>query len=120
METLLHHIKHQPETINFQTVIDTINQHYDFSPTAFTNGLGKETLHNARGKNEGSCRVFAFAQRHALSEAEVLACFGEHYRLAVLPHPDGDDHQNIRNFMKYGWQGIQFETNPLTDKGVNA
>ena len=120
METLLHQIKHHPETVGFKQVIETINQHYDYSPAAFTNGLGKDTLHNAPGQNEGSCRVFAFAKRQNLSEAEVLACFGEHYRVDVLQHPEGSDHQNIRHFMKYGWQGIQFERDALTEKCLSA
>jgi HopJ type III effector protein. len=44
-----------------------------------------------------------------------LALFGEFYR-DVLATPEGDDHQNIRNFMKTGWAGVQFNTTPLTEK----
>ena len=33
-----------------------------------------------------------------------MKLFGEHYR-SVKENPEGDDHQNIRNFMKYGWEG---------------
>lgn len=109
MEALLCQLKTQPESICFEHVIKVIEQHYHYSPAAFTNGLGKETLKNAAGTNEASCRIFAFAQLHNLSEAEVLACFGEYYRNNVLQHPEGQDHKNIRNFMKYGWQGIQFD-----------
>lgn len=28
----------------------------------------------------------------------------------VLANPDGDDHQNIRNIMKYGWNDVIFES----------
>ena len=31
----------------------------------------------------------------------------------VLENPQGTNHQNIRNFMKTGWDGIQFEGNAL-------
>ncbi len=108
MEALLSNLKQYPEQIGFDAVIDIIKQHYRYTPTAFTNGLGNETLVNTAGSNEGSCRIFAFARLHQLSEAETLACFGRFYREEVLQNPDGNDHKNIRNFMKYGWQGIQF------------
>ncbi|MCW8328565.1 HopJ type III effector protein [Photobacterium sp. SDRW27] len=116
MEALLKSLKLQPELVGFETVIETINRHYCYTPTAFCNGLGNETLANAAGSNEGSCRIFAFAQLQQLSEAETLACFGRYYREDVLQNPDGDDHQNIRNFMKYGWQGIQFTGKALLEK----
>ncbi len=118
MEALIHRLKTNPESIAFEKVIETINKHYDFSPAAFTNGLGKETLTNAIGTNEGSCRIFSFAKTHALSEAETLACFGNYYRIDVLQNPDNVDHMNIRNFMKYGWVGINFSVNPLITKSA--
>jgi HopJ type III effector protein len=31
----------------------------------------------------------------------------------VIEHPEGQDHQNIRQFIKDGWDGIQFESDPL-------
>lgn len=116
MEALLNNLKQFPEQVGFDAVIDIINRHYRYTPTAFTNGLGNETLANTAGSNEGSCRIFAFAQLHQLSEAETLACFGRFYREEVLQNPDGDDHKNIRNFMKYGWQGIQFSGKVLSEK----
>jgi len=33
-----------------------------------------------------------------------------------LKNPEGTDHQNIRNFMKSGWDGITFDQNALKDK----
>lgn len=116
MELLLKKLRHQPEQVGFEFVIEVIDRHYHYTPTSFTNGLGKETLSNPAGSNEGSCRIFAFAQMQQLSEAETLACFGHYYRKNVLQNPDGNDHKNIRNFMKYGWQGIQFTTHPLSKK----
>jgi hypothetical protein len=69
-----------------------------FSPTAFENGI----LHNA-GENSGSCKLFAFAEMQNLSEAATLSCFGAYYQEDVLGDLDGTNHQNIRNFMKTGW-----------------
>jgi hypothetical protein len=36
----------------------------------------------------------------------------------VLKHPEATDHQNIRNFMKTGWEGIRFEGEALKAKGA--
>lgn len=38
--------------------------------------------------------------------------WGQYYR-DVLATPDKDDHQNIRNFMKYGWDGVDFSQNGI-------
>ncbi|WP_188863865.1 HopJ type III effector protein, partial [Aliivibrio fischeri] len=46
----------------------------------------------------------------------TLACFGQYYRHDVLENPQGDDHQNIRNFMVTGWAGVQFKTQALQAK----
>ncbi|MGF1702284.1 HopJ type III effector protein [Photobacterium makurazakiensis] len=113
MDALLDQIKNRSETVSFKDVISAIGHYYVYTPTPFTNGLGKETLHNGAGQNEGSCKIFAFAQDQQLTEAETLACFGDFYRTDVLLHPEKTDHQNIRHFMKYGWQGIQFEGTAL-------
>ena len=40
-----------------------------------------------------------------LSKEETLALFGGYYR-DVVATPEGDDHPNIRNFMKSGWDGV--------------
>jgi len=85
---------------------------YGFTPAAFKNG----ELMNEAGQNAGSCKLFAFAQMQGFTTEQTLACFGAYYRHDVLKNPDGTDHMNIRNFMKYGWAGIQFNNNPLTPK----
>ncbi|WP_083761723.1 HopJ type III effector protein [Psychromonas ingrahamii] len=46
----------------------------------------------------------------------VLACFGHYYREDVLKHPQAKDHQNIRQFMISGWQGIDFSSQALYNK----
>ena len=96
----------------FTDVIEYIDTNFDFTPTAFRNG----DTHNAANSNNGSCKIFAFALREGLSEQATLQAFGDYYRIDVLQHPDGDDHANIRNFMRSGWTGIAFEGEALTAK----
>ncbi len=112
LKTYLEKIKQSPNKITFPETIALIEENYDFTPTAFKNG----TQHNAAGENSGSCKLFAFAQMHHLSQSETLACFGAYYFEDVLGNPEGTNHQNIRNFIRLGWDGIQFEGNALTVK----
>lgn len=105
-------VKKAPERINFTAVIEYIDEHYNFIPTQFTNG---ETI-NEPNKNNGSCKVFSFAKVNDLSKDETLALFGKYYREDVLKNPEGTDHQNIRNFMKFGWDGISIDGNALRRK----
>ena len=101
-----------PESIGFSETIALIDALYDFTPAAFTNG----TSRNEAGQNNGSCKLFSFAKLHNLSQQQTLACFGDYYRKDVLGNPDGTDHQNIRNFMTAGWEGIKFEGEALKPK----
>lgn len=98
--------------IQFKDVIAFIDEHYDFAPTKFKNG---NTINEA-DENNGSCKVFSFAKLNALSKEETLALFGDFYRTDVLQNPDGDDHQNVRNFIEFGWDGISFEGEALKRK----
>lgn len=102
----------QPQSINFDDTMAVIDANYVFTPTAFRNG---ETQ-NAAEQNNGSCKVFAFAQLNNLTKEQTLQCFGDYYRKDVLQNPQADDHQNIRNFIKTGWDGIAFEDTPLTHR----
>lgn len=95
--------------LSFEQTLETIEAHYSFTATAFRNG----DLNNAEDENQGSCRVFAFGRLNDLTEAETLACFGQHYR-DVLASPGSDTHRNIRNFIKTGWQGVELFGSPLT------
>lgn len=108
-EKLLEYIRSKPEAMQFHDVIDTVSNHYDFTPTGFRNG----DLYNKAGENEGSCRVFGFARLHGLDKQQTLQCFGDYYRRDVLEHPEGSDHGNIRNFMATGWAGVEFDSQPL-------
>ncbi|RDH82993.1 MAG: type III effector [endosymbiont of Galathealinum brachiosum] len=112
MKNFLLQITSNPENNSFENTITTIDQNYDFSPCEFNNG----DLLNAENQNNGSCKIFAFARLQNLTEPQTLHCFGDYYRKDVLENPDNTDHQNIRNFIKTGWSGISFDSNPLTEK----
>ncbi|MBY8066902.1 HopJ type III effector protein [Vibrio fluvialis] len=112
LSALLTQLTEQPENVVFAEVIATIDAYYDFTPTAFDNG---ETRNEAN-QNNGSCKIFAFAQLNQLCPEATLACFGDFYRQDVLQHPENDDHQNIRNFIRFGWDGVKFEGVALTAK----
>jgi hypothetical protein len=112
MTMLFEQLEKSAEEIQFKDVIAFIDEHYDFTPTKFTNG---NTI-NEENQNNGSCKVFSFAQSNDLSKEETLKLFGEFYREDVLKNPEGTDHQNIRNFMEFGWNGISFEGKALKRK----
>ncbi len=101
-----------PEQIEFSDTMDVIDDNYDFAPAKFTNG---DTV-NEENENNGSCKIFAFGLVNSLSKQQTLACFGQYYREDVLEHPENDDHQNIRNFIKSGWDGIHFSSAALLEK----
>jgi hypothetical protein len=98
-----------PTNISFSDTMEVIESNYTFTPTAFSNG----NLTNEAGQNSGSCKVFAFAKKVGLTKQETLACFGTYYFDEVLQEPKGDGHQNIRNFMKTGFEGLNFDGKPL-------
>ena len=95
----------------FADVIAFIEARYAHTPTAFKNGQQA----NGANENQGSAKVFSFAQLNGLDQAQTLSLFAEHYA-AVLATPEAADHQNIRQFMLNGWDGIQFEGQALTAK----
>ena len=97
--------------LTFKEVIEFIETRYQHQPTAFKNG----EAYNEATQNQGSAKVFSFAQLNNLSKEDTLYLFAEHYQ-AVLNTPDGTDHQNIRQFMKHGWSGIAFEGQALLAK----
>ena len=110
--TLIDTAANAPETIEFADVMTVISTHYDYTPSTFTNG----DVVNEAQTNEGSCKIFAFAQLNKLDSASTLALFGAFYRNDVLLNPQGSDHANIRNFMIHGWEGIAFTQPALAEK----
>ncbi|MBA4501723.1 HopJ type III effector protein [Marinobacterium marinum] len=102
----------QDDSLDFEDTQAVISEYFNYTPCAFTN----DELRNDAGQNEGSCKIFGFGRLMQLNQAQTLACFGRFYR-DVLNTPDGSDHGNIRNFIRCGWDGIQFDAQPLERKG---
>jgi hypothetical protein len=109
LQTLLASL--QTNETPFAKVVEFIDTHYQHQPTAFKNG----DAYNEATQNQGSARVFAFARLNNLSAEDTLYLFAEHYQ-AVLSTPEATDHQNIRQFMAHGWNGIVFEGEALVAK----
>ena len=110
LEQFLKTLRSEPDAISFADTMSVIESEYNFTPTAFSNG----DVSNSADENNGSCKIFAFAQLQSLNADETLACFGSYYRDDVLKHPDATDHGNIRSFMANGWIGVEFEGLALT------
>lgn len=108
-QTLLAQLK--DGSAKFADVIAFIEARYQHTPTAFQNGA----QFNAATENQGSAKVFSFAQLEGLNQADTLSLFAEHYA-SVLATPEGTDHQNIRQFMQNGWDGVKFEGQALSIK----
>ncbi|GEA02270.1 hypothetical protein KUL17_11670 [Alteromonas sp. KUL17] len=113
-QDLVQAVTNSPDTIEFNDVIALIDSAFTFSPTAFTNG----DVLNEANQNNGSCKLLALGQHLNLNQAQTLALFGRFYREDVLNNPNGDDHANIRNFMKTGHEGVAFETFPLKEESL--
>ena len=115
MPTSLHDyitaLTNTPSHLTFADTLAVIEAHYNFTSTAFKNG----SVDNPAGTNSGSCKVFSFAKLHKLTQEQTLLMFAQHYQ-NVLDTPDGDNHANIRNFMKTGFEGLSFDGNSLTPK----
>lgn len=108
---LIELLKSTPQNVEFSDVLEVIDNKFTFTPTSFTNG----DIINKAGQNNGSCKVLYFAKQYELTKDQTLHCFGSYYRKDVLTDPNGNSHQNIRNFITYGWEGIKFEGSPLTN-----
>jgi len=97
------------ETRNLAVILRLTNRLLEFK-----NG----DMVNKSGENEGSAKVLSYAALSNLDKETTLKLWGQYYR-EVLDDPEGDSHQNIRNFMKYGWEGVPFENGiALTRKNV--
>lgn len=95
----------------FSDVLAFIEATYTYTPKAFKNGQQA----NAATENQGSAKVFSFAKLNAFDKEQTLSLFAEHYA-SVLNTPEATDHQNIRQFMIHGWDGIYFDGTALTAK----
>jgi len=99
------------QKLPFKEIIAYIDNNFEYTASSFKNGV----LVNAENENQGSAKTFYFAKLNNLSVEDTLKLFAEHYQ-AVLDDKDGSSHQNIRNFMKTGWEGILFENPVLKEK----
>ena len=73
------------EHFTFAETLAFIAEHYQYQPSAFSNG----NVHNAAGQNEGSCKTLGLALLEGLSLEETLLCFGEQQRPRQYPRTDG-------------------------------
>lgn len=112
MNSFLEKLNTAENTIEFSDTMAVIDANYEFTAKEFKNG----DLINQAGENSGSCKIFSFAKLNQFTQEQTLACFGKYYREDVLQNPNNTDHQNIRNFMKTGWQGIEFKEPALRNK----
>lgn len=102
------------DDLTFEEVMEVINENYEPQLLEFKNG----DIVNKPGENDGSARILSYAALSNFDKETTLKLWGQYYR-EVLADPDGDSHQNIRNFMKYGWEGVPFENGiSLTKKVV--
>jgi hypothetical protein len=112
VDSLVTELSKNTDSVSFEQVMQVIIDNYAYTACAFTNG----EIVNDAGANEGSCKIFYFAQLNHLTEQQTLSCFGRYYREDVLNNPNGSDHGNIRNFIKTGWSGIAFSDIALVKK----
>ncbi len=113
IDVFLTQLRSKPESISFNQTMELINQQFDYTPSRFSNG---PELINEAGTNEGSCKIFSFAQLMQLDVNETLQCFGDYYREEVLKQPEANNHGNIRAFIVNGWDGIRFDHPALKAK----
>nr|WP_297306193.1 HopJ type III effector protein [uncultured Flavobacterium sp.] len=103
--------KIENKEIVFSDVIAFIEENYNYTASAFSNG----NQENAEDENQGSAKVLFFAKLNNLSKQDTLKLFVEHYQ-AVLETPTETNHQNIRQFMVNGWDGVSFQNTVLEVK----
>lgn len=110
LDIFLKKLTDNPTAVTLDDTLAAVSESYDFTPVAFTNG----GVRYSTGQNVRSCQLLAFAMLHKLTKEQTLNCYGVYYREDVLKNPTGTDHEPIRNFMKHGWEGVSFDTMPLS------
>ncbi|AUT71238.1 HopJ type III effector protein [Paraburkholderia hospita] len=109
LDILLKNLTDNPTSVTLDDALAAIPGSYKSTPVAFENG----GVRYQAGQNVRSCQLLAFAMLHNLTKEQTLNCYGIYYREDVLRNPTGTDHEPIRNFMKHGWDGVQFDAMPL-------
>jgi len=103
------------DNLTFEEVMEMIDENYESQILEFTNG----DLLNKPGENDGSAKLLSYAALSDFDKETTLKLWGQYYR-EVLADPDGTSHQNIRNFMKTGWEGVPFENGIALTKKVTG
>jgi HopJ type III effector protein len=104
------------DALTFEEVMEVIDTWYESGLIEFRNG----DVVNGPGENEGSAKLLSYAALSVLDKDTTLKLWGQYYR-EVVKDPNGDSHANIRNFMKYGWDGVSFDYGiALTRKNSGA
>ena len=107
-------VEMEADSLTFESVMELIDTHYESQLLEFKNG----DIINKQGENEGSAKLLSYAALSDMDKDTTLRLWGQYYR-EVVADPNGSSHQNIRNFMKYGWKGVPFENGvALTRKQV--
>ena len=102
------------DDVMFEDVIALIDEYYELQLLEFKSG----DILNKQGENEGTGKILSYAALSELDQETTLKLWWQYYR-EVLADPKGTSHANIRNFMKYGWEGVPFENGiALTRKNV--
>lgn len=70
--SVLQKINTLPKQVTFTETIAYIDENYHFTPISFKNGM----CFNEENQNNGSCKIFYFAQLNKLSEEQTLHLLG--------------------------------------------
>lgn len=103
------------DDLKFEEFIELCDEQYEYGLIEFKNG----DIVNKPGENDGSAKVLSYAALGQLDKDTTLKLWGQYYR-DVVATPDGTDHQNIRNFMKNGWDGVDFYNGVALTKKVGT
>ena len=96
-------------TTPFVAILAYIQANFSYTPQSFQNG----TKLNLASENQGSAKVLFFAKQANWSAEDTLLLFAEHYQ-DVVQNPTGTSHENIRQFIQNGWEGVKFDGNVLS------
>lgn len=112
LDDFMQTVKSDAASIDFEQTMAAIEDGYDYTAKAFKCG----ELASTAEQNQGSAKIFSFAKDQKLNKDQTLQLFGRFYREDVLKNANGDDHGNIRNFIKTGWDGVTFPDGPALAK----
>ena len=103
------------DDLMFEEFIAHCDEQYEDGLIEVKNG----NVINKPNENHGSAKVLSYAALANFDKETTLKLWGQYYR-DVKANPNGDDHQNIRNFMKFGWDGVDFYNGIALTKKANT